>query len=100
MWTLHKLRTGKRKREEELSQASTLRQPGAGANAVHKERAVTDQGANIPAAAEQVESLIASPWDFSQDELKMFPALCRRNFWCIQRHQARGEPGVSGPGFR
>lgn len=33
------------------------------------------------------------PWDFSPEDLNRFPALRRRNFWCIQRHQARGEQG-------
>lgn len=30
------------------------------------------------------------PWEFSDDELERFPSLRQRNFWCIQRHQARG----------
>lgn len=30
------------------------------------------------------------PWGFEQEDLDRFPALKRRNFWCIQRHQARG----------
>ncbi|OCF31875.1 DNA ligase D, 3'-phosphoesterase domain-containing protein [Kwoniella heveanensis BCC8398] len=28
------------------------------------------------------------PWGFTQDEVDRFPALKRRNFWCIQRHSA------------
>lgn len=31
------------------------------------------------------------PWGFEQEDLERFPALRRRNFWCIQRHQARGK---------
>jgi hypothetical protein len=29
-------------------------------------------------------------WAFTQEELSEFPALLQRNFWCVQRHQARG----------
>lgn len=88
MWTLHKLRTRKRKREEELSQAPI--QPSSSAEpAPHLISADAAPGA-APGLRE-AEPWIVSPWDFSQEDLAMFPALCRRNFWCIQRHQARGE---------
>lgn len=32
------------------------------------------------------------PWGFGDDDLEKFPALKKRNFWCVQRHQARGKP--------
>jgi len=91
MWALHKLRSEKRKRSEivvgptkesghsvapdELS----VRQDDASINAVD----VEEPRRKVPR--------LESPWDFTQDEVQTFPALRKRNFWCIQRHQARGD---------
>ena len=43
------------------------------------------------ASADRIVDITEPPWGFSEEDLTRFPALRRRNFWCIQRHQARGE---------
>lgn len=87
MWTLHKLKSSKRSR----STAGVDSPPSDLGRESHNGEGVDD----IPAPAPSLplppsQPHIASPWDFSQEELRMFPALCKRNFWCVQRHQARG----------
>ncbi|ORY32187.1 DNA polymerase ligase-domain-containing protein [Naematelia encephala] len=45
-----------------------------------------------PSSAEKAKApraQVGSAWGFSPEEINRFPALRRRNFWCIQRHQAR-----------
>ncbi|WVF70983.1 DNA ligase D, 3'-phosphoesterase domain-containing protein [Kwoniella sp. CBS 6097] len=37
---------------------------------------------------EDDEDNTVDPWGFTQEEVDKFPALKRRNFWCIQRHSA------------
>jgi hypothetical protein len=41
--------------------------------------------------SEDVKPRVDRPWpEFTDEETEQFPAVTRRNFWCIQRHQARG----------
>ena len=100
MWTLHKLSVAKRKR----SPQDALAPETAGARPEPTPDDDT-RGQNetelIPTLDERVERLgvnLTSPWDFTQDELRMFPALQKRNFWCIQRHQARGRRALLSRG--
>ncbi|WVQ96993.1 DNA ligase D, 3'-phosphoesterase domain-containing protein [Kwoniella sp. CBS 9459] len=36
----------------------------------------------------KIDNDTVGPWGFTQEEVDTFPALRRRNFWCIQRHSA------------
>lgn len=76
MWTLHKLQSPARR--------STPSGP---------ESPVGVRGpASEPKITDQLGQQAAFAGVFSEDDLMRFPALRKKNFWCIQRHQARGQP--------
>ena len=80
MYTLHKLKAA-RKRPNETADESTY---GDTRTALHE----------MPKEAAYLPRNVTGdtyPWGFDEEDLEMFPALKRRNFWCIQRHQARGK---------
>ena len=77
MWTLHKLNERKRTRSSDDALPSSEHQSG-----------LPDEGWEEREAFDDPNS--RGPWGFSEDDLERFPALRKRNFWCIQRHQARG----------
>jgi len=79
MYTLHKLKAA-RKRPHEEAEGSTF---GDTRTALQEppEREIYH-----PATGNHTY-----PWGFEDEDLDRFPALKRRNFWCIQRHQARGK---------
>jgi hypothetical protein len=73
MWTLHRVKAAHRRTANQSSPNSAFHEP--------------------PETTGQISLNNTNPgstWDFSSDELMSFPALRKRNFWCIQRHQARG----------
>jgi hypothetical protein len=58
------------------------------------------QGDKVAPVYSSARSLLGNPgcqWAFTQADLDLFPALRYRNFWCVQRHQARGERGDNSP---
>jgi len=95
MWSLHKLSALNRERPQERrqphlpsappssSRSTELPSPGAEISPTFEDRAgpLTAGSSKIPIPT----------WNFSIQELERFPALRRRNFWCVQRHQARGK---------
>ncbi|ORX35487.1 DNA polymerase ligase-domain-containing protein [Kockovaella imperatae] len=40
-------------------------------------------------ALQNLQTTFDEQWGFTAEDLERFPALRKRNFWCIQRHQAR-----------
>jgi hypothetical protein len=89
MWTLHKLNVAKRKRLQDHLPEETA-SPGPRREDLMPAPKQDDLPELLKDGAEPVPGKLSSPWDFSQEELRRFPALQKRNFWCIQRHQARG----------
>jgi hypothetical protein len=79
MYTLHKLKAA-RKRPHETDDGSTYGDTRT---------ALRPQEAAVHNAREVMGDTY--PWGFEKEDLDRFPALKRRNFWCIQRHQARGK---------
>ncbi|RXK42052.1 DNA ligase D, 3'-phosphoesterase domain-containing protein [Tremella mesenterica] len=90
MWVLHQVKQRKR-----ISQTSSSSQTSP-------QKGRTPEHVNQPGSSDtpetlanpnpnwgETQSLKETPWDFSEEDLGRFPALRKRNFWCIQRHQAR-----------
>lgn len=84
MYTLHKLKAARKRREPDALDGSTF----VDARTALPEGPEPDITPVHPEAAEDG----THPWGFDREDLERFPALKRRNFWCVQRHQARGEP--------
>ena len=80
MYTLHKLKAG-RKRPHEETEGSTYGDTRTALKRLPERDIHNSNTAND-----------TYPWGFASEDLERFPALKRRNFWCIQRHQARGKP--------
>ena len=79
MYTLHKLKAAQKRPREETEDSTYGDTRTALQTTPHSEvhePKVTDD---------------TYPWGFEKEDLERFPALKRRNFWCIQRHQARGK---------
>lgn len=70
MWTLHKLNT----RDTSRRGPSSICDPPARPSG--------------PSSSRQTDTSVF-PWEFPAADLERFPALRKRNFFCIQRHQAR-----------
>lgn len=95
MWALHKLKENKRKRKgssdrefsssDRVPDLDDLSSPPRDLGSVDGHDPVT------VLASPDVTKAENGPWGFSKEDLERFPALRKRNFWCIQRHQARGE---------
>lgn len=93
MWTLHQLQ---QRLESSISADSqhvhdegpATAGQGMKSNlaALPSHEAVVDDASIL---ADREINVTEPPWGFSEEELTRFPALKRRNFWCIQRHQAR-----------
>jgi hypothetical protein len=110
MWTLHKLETNKRSRPSPASLPNSnakspsprlISKPGPGELALDtgsREGAGSEEGSD---SKEGVEGGVTGPgngrpWpEFTDEEVDKFPAVGKRNFWCIQRHQARGGCEIS-----
>lgn len=71
--------------EEDQTRPGTALQPAAEGG---KQRSTRLLGS--PSTHEDHGNATAEgPWEFTAEDLERFPALRKRNFWCIQRHQAR-----------
>lgn len=85
MWTLHKLG----------NKTSTSEDAGEPSSKKRKEQSpepVKPIQGTRPARTEHDSTTGDTyPWGFSDEELERFPALRKRNFWCVQRHQATGQ---------
>jgi hypothetical protein len=86
MYTLHKLKES-RKRPHNSLEGSTYDDTR---NAL--------SGPSEPAPFDPTTVGDTYPWGFEEGDIDSFPALKRRNFWCIQRHQARGVADSMGVG--
>ena len=95
MWTLHQLqqRLEKGMAADSSRLHDTLPESPVGLKWKQDSRSPPAQEADEDesASADRIEDITEPPWGFSEEDLTRFPALRRRNFWCIQRHQARGE---------
>ena len=80
MYTLHKLKAGRKRPHEEAEDSKY-------ADTHTPIELSPERDIHNPNAASDTY-----PWGFASEDLERFPALKRRNFWCIQRHQARGKP--------
>ena len=78
MYTLHKLKAARKRPREEIHDSTY----GDTRTALQETRA--------PVAHDSRATDDTYQWGFEQEDLERFPALRKRNFWCIQRHQARG----------
>lgn len=87
MYTLHRLKESKRRRTTD---------PSGDASTYDDTRTGQPPPPDDEKAPFDPTSIIGDtyPWGFGEDELEKFPALKKRNFWCIQRHQARGESPI------
>ena len=94
MWTLHKLATQSRRRGVQSAvDVSCIRESSVQANNIE---VVPAPPLAILTSEQSITSGTAAlPWNFTREELERFPALRSRNFWCVQRHQARGKHGHS-----
>lgn len=89
MYTLHKLKAAqKRRAPESIAQGSTYDDTHT---ALHE--------ASEPVTFDPTTTGNRYPWGFDEKDIERFPALKRRNFWCMQRHQARGQAHPLLPGL-
>jgi hypothetical protein len=80
MYTLHKLKAArKRAREDEVEEST------------YGDTRTAIKESPEPEVYNPKVTNDTYPWGFEKEDLERFPALKRRNFWCIQRHQARGK---------
>ncbi|GFZ43441.1 hypothetical protein JCM24511_01161 [Saitozyma sp. JCM 24511] len=102
MWTLHKLETNKRSRPSSASlpnaeplsprpkSKSEPQEPAPTLGPSLKEGGGWKEGSDSKEGAEGGVTGLGRPWpEFTDEEVDKFPAVGKRNFWCIQRHQAR-----------
>lgn len=83
MYTLHQLNESKKRRApESLVEGSTYDHSRTGLPSPPG----THEGRFDPSVIHGD----TYPWGFDAEDIKQFPALKKRNFWCVQRHQARG----------